>query len=44
MPGLVAPVAGEREGLLAYLAQQRHVLRVSAYGLTDEQAMWQPPS
>ena len=32
------PVAGEREGLLAFLAQQRHVLRVAAFGLTDEQA------
>jgi len=38
VPGLVAPVADERAGLLAYLAQQRHVLRAAAYGLTDEQA------
>jgi uncharacterized damage-inducible protein DinB len=37
MPGLVAPVADEREGLLAYLAQQRLVLRLTAHGLTDEQ-------
>jgi uncharacterized damage-inducible protein DinB len=42
MPGLIAPVADEREGLLAYLAQQRHVLRISAYGLTDEQARATP--
>jgi hypothetical protein len=26
MPGSVAPVSDEREGLLAYLAQQRYVL------------------
>jgi uncharacterized damage-inducible protein DinB len=38
MPGNAPPVADEREGLLAFLAQQRHVLRVSAFGLTDEQA------
>jgi hypothetical protein len=38
MPGFVAPVADEREGLLAYLAQQRLVLRLTAYGLTDDQA------
>ena len=38
MPGNVHPVADEREGLTAYLAQQRAVLRVAAYGLTDEQA------
>ncbi|HET9253676.1 MAG TPA: DinB family protein [Pseudonocardiaceae bacterium] len=42
MPAVVAPVADEREGLLAYLAQQRDVLRVSAYGLTDEQARATP--
>ncbi len=42
MPGLVAPVADEREGLLAYLAQQRFVLRLTAHGLTDEQARATP--
>jgi uncharacterized damage-inducible protein DinB len=42
MPGNVAPVANEREGLLAYLAQQRLVLRTAAYGLTDEQARQAP--
>jgi uncharacterized damage-inducible protein DinB len=36
--GNVRPVADEREGLLAYLEQQRYVLRITAYGLTDEQA------
>jgi len=42
MPGQVPPVADEREGLVAYLAQQRYVLRVAAYGLTDEQARATP--
>ncbi|MGH3766999.1 MAG: DinB family protein [Pseudonocardiaceae bacterium] len=38
MPRSVAPVANERDGMLAYLAQQRLVLRVTAYGLTDDQS------
>lgn len=38
MPGMVAPVAGEREALVAYLAQQRYVMRISAFGLTDDEA------
>jgi uncharacterized damage-inducible protein DinB len=38
MPGSLRPVTDERDGLLTFLAQQRDVLRVSAYGLTDEQA------
>src|SRR5882724_4088347 len=42
MPGSVPPVADEREGLMAYLEQQRHVLRVAAHGLTDEQARSTP--
>jgi len=42
MPGLVRPVIDERDGLLAYLDQQRHVARVAAYGLTDEQARATP--
>jgi hypothetical protein len=42
MPGNVQPVADEREGLLAFLAQQRLVLRLSAYGLTDDQARLAP--
>ena len=37
MPGSVRPVADERDGLTAYLDQQRHVLRIAAFGLTDEQ-------
>jgi len=42
MPGNVAPVADEREGLLAFLRQQRYVLELTAYGLTDEQARLAP--
>ena len=42
MAGSVPPVADEREGLMAYLEQQRHVLRVAAYGLTDEQVRATP--
>jgi uncharacterized damage-inducible protein DinB len=42
MPGNVNPVADEREGLLAFLAQQRYVVRVAAHGLTDEQARVAP--
>jgi uncharacterized damage-inducible protein DinB len=42
MPGNVPPVADEREGLLAYLAQQRDGLRVTAFGLTDDQARATP--
>jgi uncharacterized damage-inducible protein DinB len=38
VPGMVPPVADERQALLTYLAQQRYVLRLTAYGLTDEQA------
>ena len=38
MPGMPGPVADEREGLMAFLQQQRDAVRISAYGLTDEQA------
>lgn len=38
----VPPVADERAGLLAFLAQQRRALRTAAYGLTDEQARLVP--
>ncbi|HWM19875.1 MAG TPA: hypothetical protein VNO51_09320 [Ilumatobacteraceae bacterium] len=31
MPGLVSPIADERDGLLAYLAQQRDAFRIAAY-------------
>src|ERR1700749_2754090 len=37
MPGQVGPVSSEQEGLLAYLAQMRYVVRLTAHGLTDEQ-------
>jgi uncharacterized damage-inducible protein DinB len=42
MPGQVRPVTDERDALLAYLAQMRHVLRIAAYGLTDDQARQAP--
>ncbi|MDP8924179.1 MAG: DinB family protein [Chloroflexota bacterium] len=42
MPGSVRPVTDERDGLLAYLAQQRYGLRTTAFGLTDEQASATP--
>jgi uncharacterized damage-inducible protein DinB len=38
MPGTVPPVADEREALIGYLRQQRDAVRISAHGLTDEQA------
>ena len=38
MPGMVAPFTDEREQLLAALAQQRYQLRLTAHGLTDDQA------
>jgi uncharacterized damage-inducible protein DinB len=38
MPMSVPPVADERQGLLAFLAQQRAAVRNAAYGLTEEQA------
>ncbi|WP_306210742.1 DinB family protein [Actinoplanes sp. RD1] len=37
MPGQVGAISNERDGLLAYLAQMRYVLRLTAYGLTPEQ-------
>jgi uncharacterized damage-inducible protein DinB len=42
MPGSVRPVVDERDGLLAYLAQQRDGLRFAVHGLTDEQAASRP--
>ncbi|MFC7929302.1 DinB family protein [Streptomyces cinereoruber] len=42
MPAHVPPIADEREGLLAYLAQQRRALRATAHGLTDAQARLTP--
>ncbi|MEV4277658.1 DinB family protein [Actinoplanes xinjiangensis] len=37
MPGQVRPVTDEQDGLLAYLAQMRYVLKLTAFGLTPEQ-------
>jgi uncharacterized damage-inducible protein DinB len=42
MPGQVRPVADERDALLAYLAQMRLVMTLTAHGLTDEQARATP--
>ena len=42
MPGMPGPVIDERDGLLAFLSQQRQALRLAAYGLSDEQARRTP--
>src|SRR5215210_1013589 len=42
MPGTVRPIADERDGLLAYLAQQRLALRATVHGLTEQQARATP--
>jgi uncharacterized damage-inducible protein DinB len=42
MPGNVPSVEGERRNLLAYLEQQRNGVRLTAFGLTDEQARSTP--
>ena len=42
MPGTVRPVVDERDGLLAFLAQQRDALRFAAHGLSEEQATSRP--
>jgi uncharacterized damage-inducible protein DinB len=42
LPGTVRPIADERDGLLAYVAQQRLALRATVHGLTDEQARATP--
>lgn len=42
MPLFARPVTDERDGLLAFLAQQRDALRASVLGLTDEQARAAP--
>jgi Protein of unknown function (DUF664) len=45
MPGNVAPVTNEREALVGFLGQQRYAVRLTAHGLTDEQARnCAPPS
>gem|GEM_PF-328273 len=42
MPGDARPVVDERDGLITFLGQQRYVLKLSAYGLTDDQARARP--
>jgi uncharacterized damage-inducible protein DinB len=42
MPAHVPPVADERSGLLAFLEQQRQLVRTATYGLTDEEAAATP--
>jgi uncharacterized damage-inducible protein DinB len=42
MAASVAPFADECGGLLGYLAHQRHLVRVAAHGLSDEQARATP--
>jgi uncharacterized damage-inducible protein DinB len=37
-------VADERDGLMGYVAQQRLVVRIAAYGLSDDQARATPTS
>jgi uncharacterized damage-inducible protein DinB len=44
MPGNVPAVEGERANLLAYLEQQRAGIRLTAFGLTEEQARATPTS
>ena len=44
MPGNVPAVEGERANLLAYLEQQRNSIRLTAFGLTDDQARATPTS
>ena len=44
MPGNVPPVEGERANLLAYLEQQRYGIRLTAFGLTEDQARATPTS
>jgi uncharacterized damage-inducible protein DinB len=43
MPAIVRPIGDERDALLTFLAHERHVLAIAAYGLTDEQA-WSTPT
>ena len=42
MPGLPPPHADELEQLLAFLSQERYVVRLAAFGMTDEQARMAP--
>ncbi|MEU4239015.1 DinB family protein [Actinoplanes sp. NPDC026619] len=42
MPAQVGPVNNEQEGLLGFLAQMRFVIRLTAYGLSEEQLRASP--
>ncbi|HET8604169.1 MAG TPA: DinB family protein [Marmoricola sp.] len=42
MPAMPPPVTDERDGLVAYVAQQLDAFRAVSYGLTDEQARATP--
>ena len=42
MPGNPPSIENERDGLVAYLAQQRHGLKNAAYGLTEKQIRQAP--
>ena len=42
MPGLTPATITERDTLIAFLRQQRYVLKLAAYGLTGEQAQAAP--
>ena len=42
MPTLVRAATDERDGLLAFLEEQRASLRRAVHGLTDEQAAARP--
>jgi uncharacterized damage-inducible protein DinB len=42
MPGTVTPVDDECEQLLLYVDEQRNLLKVTAYGLSDDQARMTP--
>jgi uncharacterized damage-inducible protein DinB len=42
MPGQAPPISDERDGLVAFLRQQRDGIRYAAFGLTDDQARLTP--
>jgi len=42
VPGDTRPVVDERDSLISFLGQQRYVLRLAAFGLTDAQARERP--
>ena len=42
MPGDTRPVVDERDSLISFLGQQRYVLKLAAFGLTDAQARDRP--